>query len=268
MRVRIGLGAAALTALIASGCSATVGTTTSTDATSATTLRPGGASAATTTSLPGSASHDLTEAQLTRVLPKSAEIGAGYSVDKSDGDSGDAASDDAMAKACPELAELSSEMSDVFTVALTRGPISVGRVFTDDVGRRVVVSLSQGEGLLASEDQLDEMVRAINRCDTVEVPDAQGRGTTSIELRANPDTHYGEFGLVMTMSVTVDGPTLPRPVDMSGSMRMFQRGGVVVSITTVDGFDPTTYRAVAVDYDLAARLAQRIDGDLEDLQGG
>ena len=66
-----------------------------------------------------------------------------------------------------------------------------------------------------------------------------------------------------TTSVTA---VLRGTVESSGHVRTFQRGQITVSITTVDGYDPTTYRALPVDYDLAADLAERIDADIEELQ--
>lgn len=223
------------------------------------------------TSAPSTTSPPLATSDLEELLPGIAEIGQGYELDAAFGQGGDASSDrewdDAASDACPELEEFSTDYSGVFTVAATAEPANAARAFSDEVGRSVIVSITDGaDELLLDEDQLEELISAINSCDTIRFTNVQGIDV-AVKFQAQPDNRYGDLGLVMTMDQDLSGGLLPREIRMAGHVRMFQSGATTVAITTIDGIDPETFRKIPVDHRLAARLAARIDEDLTGLRG-
>ena len=221
----------------------------------------------TAPTVPPTTTRALTNAELKSLLPTAAEIGTGY-VAVPEGSDDDSSSDfeDAMKDACPELAKVSSEMSNMFTVAYRTEPTSVGRSFVDGAYRTVDVSIDGGGQFIPDLDTLDKLVTAYNECDTITVPDPAIGGQQDIQIQASPDDHYGDLGMVLSLKIDVHGGKLAGSVELQGHVRMFQKDDVGVSITTADGIDPSTGLIIAVDYDLAARLAQRIQTDIARLK--
>lgn len=266
----VGLVAAVMIA--AASCTTTVDTTTTgTDLTTAagptTTVGNYGSSV---TTAPPTTTPSLSAAELESLLPTAAEIGAGYSVvtmDAAATEQADEAWNKATRDACPELYEVSSDFAQLFTVAYGQTPTFVQRVYADAASRGVEVDLTDGGDFIPTEEQLDKIIAATNSCDTIRLSDEQTGSDVSMKLRANPDSHYGDLGMVMTMDIERKNPLLPRTVKTSGHVRTFQRGATTVSITTVDGIDLTTLRAVPVDYRLAAELAEELDAEIKQLQG-
>lgn len=258
--------------MAAASCTANVGTTVSGAPTSAgapTTTVPDFGAANTTA--PPTTSRRLTGAELEGLLPTVAEIGPGYVVvppQPASGNGSDDAWDKATRKACPELVKLYSNIPQVLTVALVQDPTVATRGFTDLYRREVAVDLADGENFISTKERLDDIVAATNSCDPIEVADTETGGTITMTLRASPDSHYGDFGMVMKMKVDRHGGILGNViVESTGHVRTFQRGQTTVSILTADGFDPTTFRGVPVNYLLASDLAEKLDREIEDLQG-
>jgi hypothetical protein len=273
-RVRpVGVVCAALV-FVAASCTAEVGTTTGAAGTtnggageSATTVGNYGSSV---TTAPPTTGRPLTSADLTELLPTRAEIGPGYAVvalDSASAAQSDREWDAATKKACPELYKVSSTFSQLFTVAYRASPAIAQRAFADADSRRVEVDLTEGADFIPTDSQLEKIISATNACDPIEVHDDETDGEITVTLRASPDNHYGDLGMVMTMDIELVNARLPGGVEMMGHVRTFQRGQTTVSITTVDGVDPHTGRALPVDYDLAADLAEKLDGEIQRLQG-
>jgi len=273
-RVRpLGVVGAALV-LVAASCSAKVGPTTGASGTAS-----GGTQQPTTTvgnygssvtTAPPTTSKPLSSADLTGLLPTPAEIGPGYVVvdlGSASAQQSDREWDAATKKACPELYKVSSSFSQLFTVAFGASPSYAERAFTDINGRQVEVDLTEGADFIPTESQLDKIISATNACDPIEVPDHETGGTITMTLRASPDDHYGDLGMVMIMDIEMVDALAPRGVEMEGHVRTFQRGQTTVSITTVDGVDVRTHRVLPVDYELAADLAEKLDAEIQKLQG-
>ncbi|HET8930743.1 MAG TPA: hypothetical protein VFN21_08810 [Acidimicrobiales bacterium] len=252
-------------------CTTTVDSTTgpagTTAATTGTTVGNYGSSV---TTAPPTTTRSLTAAELEELLPTAAEIGPGYSVVTMN-DAATAQADEewneATRDACPELYEVSSDFAQLFTVAYSQAPTFVQRVYADAATREVEVDLTDGADFIPTEEQLDKLIAATNSCDMIRLSDEQTGNEVSMKLRANPDSHYGDLGMVMTMDIKRTSPLLPRTVKSSGHVRTFQRGETTVSITTIDGIDLQTLRPVPVDYRLAADLAEELDGEIQRLQG-
>lgn len=271
-RVRaVGTVCAAL-AIVTASCTTRIESTTGpAAATASVTGSTVGNYGSSVTTAPPTSTRALDAADLEKLLPTAAEIGPGYVIDPSGGEDAGGASDQqwdqAMRDACPDLYELSSDFSQMFTVAYRRNPTTAGRSFLDIYERKVAVELSDGGDFVLTKDLLDRMIAAMNSCKVIRVTDADTGSEMSMEVRANPDTRFGDLGMVTKLDIEVSGPRLPRPVRLNGHVRMFQVGDTAVSITTVDGFDPKTLRTVAVDFLLPSRLAERLEGDIEDLHG-
>ncbi len=268
------LGVVCALLVVVTSCTTNVGTTSgasgTTDGGTGQTGTTVGNYGSAVTTAPPTTSKALSRADLVDLLPTPAEIGPGYAVvalDSASAAQSDQEWDAATRKACPELYEVSSTFSQLFTVAFRASPVFAERAFADANSRRVEVDLTEGADFIPTESQLDKIISATNACDPIELHDDATGGTITVTLRASPDAHYGDLGMVMSMDIEAVNALVPRGVEMEGHVRTFQRGSTTVSITTVDGVDPHTHRALPVDYDLAADLAEKLDGEILELQG-
>lgn len=228
-----------------------------------------GADAAVTTTV---ALRPVSTEDLQSLLPGADEIGPTYdvvadAVGSDDGPQNDAWNE-AFQHACEDLYRLTADAGEVITVALARAPMTVDRSFADEYLREVTVMLTTDDDLFPMRDQINALVVAINHCDIIEVPGSGGGPDTSVRLQASPDSNYGDVGMVMKMELALSGGDLPVKIRRTGHVRAFQYGAVTAVVTTVDGFEPGTARAVRVDKDLARDLAKRLNRGIRDLQDG
>lgn len=261
MKLRV--ATAATVVVFLAGCSTSVNGTSTAPST-----RPTGGSSGSATSAPpstnGTAKAKITLAKLAGILPTSAEVGPGYSLDStddSDGGISDAAFDQAMRKACPEAAELVDP-----TAGDDNDDHSTSRNFTTDDGRSVEVEFEldeSGPDPFASEQQLEDLIDAINACDTIEVQ-ADGY-TMAIDLKLAADDTYGDIGATMQMHASMSGDRLPAGLYVDADYRMFQVGNVDVTVSAVSGVDQDTLRITPPDRAIVDRLSGKAEQGIEQL---
>lgn len=218
--------------------------------------------------------------ELEALLPEPDDLGSDYQTLATGAETGTGPGDDvwdaALREACSGLYDLVGAPAEVVTVSYTDAqstslvdePVSVERLYTDDAFRLVTVFLTTDDDVFPMRDQIDALIVAINRCDVIDIPGSDEEFAMSVRLSAQPDSNYGEVGMVMTMQVDLSGARLGGRVQMTRNIRAFQYRAVTAVITTVDGFDPDTFQRVRVDKNLASDLATSLNRSIRDLQDG
>ncbi len=212
------------------------------------------------------------QAQLEGMLPDVEDIGSGYRV-VPEGEPiaaapPPAAWDEAVQEACPDLTDMTTGAAEVITVAFGRTTATAARDFSDPYFRDVGVLLTTDDDVLPIRDRRDALIGAINRCDIIRVPGSGDVPDLSVRLKANPDSNYGDVGMVMQTELTLSGGALLGEARGTGHVRAFQYGAVTAVIMTGDGVDPATGRRVRVDKALAPDLAQLLNRRIRDAQDG
>ena len=208
----------------------------------------------------------VTSKQLEAILPKAADIGAGYEVSdtKRAGESSSSTTTSSdtgtttpdpmqaeMEKQCPKAAELDF-LDDTDT---TNDDVSVE--FKNDKDQGIEVSLDPTGGPV-TEDNIDQVIEAFNDCGTLTVTDPD-MGEMTMELSAKP-TDVGDFGADITMNAKLDLFGVPVTLDFHGLI--FSVDGVTVGVTASSGLDANTMEPTPIDDedlpDLAAEMESRV----------
>lgn len=251
------LGAVAVVAACLSSCSASVGGTST-----GTSARPPAGQGTTTAPAAGNGKggSGVTLDQLAQILPTSADVGAGYSIDTTDDSGGGGPSDAdieaAMKKACPDAESLFAQSS-------TDNGTSADRTFTTDDNRTIDVSYdtsaSDPQGINTAAE-IEKLVDAINACDTVEV--TSDEFSMAMDLRARSDDTYGDRGMVLDIHAKLSGAQLPSGLFVDMRYRIFQVGDVDVAINATSGIDQDTLEVVPADSDIQDRLSHKAETDI------
>lgn len=211
------------------------------------------------------ASKAVTSADLEKLLPKAADVGGDYRVvSGTDGKSSseDAAIDDAIKQACPELADVMKAPKDSAS-----DPNTVSRDFDTEDGRSVGVELKAGLKSSSVPDRaaMKKLVDGVSKCGTVKF-DSSGISFSGT-LLMQADDSIGDFGAVLKMTWTGVSDELPKPLVIDALIRMVAVGDVGVTISAFGGVDTTTMEGIPVDADIVDRLAKDLAGSVGSLQG-
>lgn len=205
-----------------------------------------------------------TSAALAELLPTLDEIGTGYEVSDEDltddppssDDSSDDGSDptqDAIEEACPgakileDLDNTSDDNAD-----------EVSREFSTAADATVEVALDPTPDQF-DQETVDKVVEALSDCGKITTEDEDGNAI-EMEITAEKNDDYGDFGLTMTMNASFSLMGMTIPIDFKGVI--FSVDGTTVSVIATSGLDDTTFEAVDGDYDkipdLAATMEERV----------
>jgi hypothetical protein len=248
--------AAALLGLSLAACGAKGGSDASTSTTekaAATTTAPAKtttteAPTTTTTTTPAA---DVSDDDLKSLLPTADDIGAPYVVDDTPDDNTKDAGDKAIEEACPEAAEFFNMPDD---------PHDFKAKFKTDDNRSLEVDLGRNsQGI--SADKIDELVSAIDKCDTIAYDD--GGAHVTGKLTAKRDDSYGDAGIRFGFDfvITGNGQSLP----LHGLGLMFVRNGLTGGVLFTSGYDNDTGAPVAGDFERIPTYSQVIDEGLKQL---
>lgn len=249
--------ATCLLVLSLSACSTSGQNTTADPATSTTTT----ALTATTTSEPDGpgptieATPDpkkVTVADLEALLPTASEVGGTYEVEGDDGDDGDAATEQAVEKACPGIYELFDDTAN-----------AAAEVSMEDADQRgFEVRLSPTPRI--DEDTVDEQIDAINRCDTITLTDENG-SDLSMDLSARRTDDFGDLAVTFSADLSIDNDALRAPLTIRLAQRSFVVGPVSVNVNITDGLDEATLENLPGDVDLLDEYSTEMETRVTDL---
>lgn len=203
------------------------------------------------------AGPDPTRAEeLEATLPSASDLGAGWTVAEADPSDDDESDDQAFTDQCPELAAAGFDDTDDTDDAV--------RSFADDDGRQIEVQV----GPLDPSDSRDPDVMA-DAFDGCEVTFEEDGGTTTMRFTAEADERRGDGGVTAKATVTVEADSLPEPVELGLSVRLFVLDGSTgVMITGIDGYSPQTESVAPVDDAMLDDLADLMEQRVGDVVGG
>jgi hypothetical protein len=205
----------------------------------------------------------FTTAELEDILPTVDDVGPEYhlaeddSSDSSDSDSSDSSDDtmdQAMLEACPGLEVFQDMPSDDTEDELTAK-------FEDATGAGVEVSLDPSPEEL-TEDKLDQIVEALNGCDTITFTDPD-MGDVEMRLAAERDDTYGEMGAHVTMGFSFS--FMGTALDFSLEGNVYLSRGLGVSVMVSSGLDDSTFETVPPPTELLPKLAAEMERRVADL---
>ncbi len=193
-----------------------------------------------------SSGGDVSIEDLEALLPEADEIRAGYTVQQPDDDDDDDENpaDAAIQDACPDAADFFDDQGDDDPKA--------EREFADAMDRSISVGLDPTPRNLGA-DVLDEVIDVVNGCGTITYD--QDGFDVSADISAERDDTYGDRGVVMSMSITMEHPQLPAPLQLDMMSHIFVMGSVSVNVEATDGVDDDAMQAVDGDFDLIPELA-------------
>lgn len=186
-------------------------------------------------------------------MPTATDLGEGWSavdVDDSDDDPGPAFEDQ-----CPELARLGGDETE-------EDGTEIEAAFEHTDGRSIDISLNP-EAREVTDEEVDELVDAVNGCGEVTFTDDAGFETTAT-LNAETTGAYGDQGVRLSLAAEISGPGIPQPVSLNIAGHAYRRGNVGVEVRVTDGVDDGL-QVTPSDLDQLDSLAARIDTDLEEL---
>lgn len=207
--------------------------------------------------------REVTVADLETILPTAREVGGSYDIDDSGGDndsSSDPASDAAFETACPGA-------SDLFESDVDDDEESAEVSMQDGDNRVFEVTLDPVPDPVFDEDSIDQLVDAINGCDTVIFTDDDGWDFT-IDLEVERDDAFGDVGVLMSMEVTLDRSELDAPLEIGYTLRSFLVDTVTVSVSASDGIDDVTYETIPRDDTIVEEYAEVMETRVIDLLAG
>ncbi|MCB0978216.1 MAG: hypothetical protein KDB02_12230 [Acidimicrobiales bacterium] len=239
------------------GCSAEGSDSADSTTTTAAASNPKGDATTTTeatdsTTEPTQTTEATGSGDLESLLPTAADLPAGYEqTPNSPNDDGDEDVDKEIEKACPDAAMLDKVLDND-----DHEDEAVKRSFAADGGKGIEVELRP-----ANDDDVDvdEVVSALNKCDTINTTFGQTPATMDISAEA---LDVGEEGIRMDIAVAFEDEGTEYHMDMTGFM--FRRDGVAAQVSVTSGFDPSTGAKVASDADAAEDLARSIDQAIQD----
>lgn len=250
-------------ALLLAGCGASGGddiaeATTTTTADSTTTTAGDRSDDTTTSTEAGSSDGQIDREALDALMPEASDIGADYhsNSDVEEGYDEPDDTDNAVADACPGAAKFMDTAVDKTKAA---------RLFETEDGRNVEVTLDPTPSANFDEGAFDDVIDAINACDTIEL--AQNGVEMKLDLAAERDDSYGDRGVVMQMHAVMTHASFPAPIELSFRVRSYIIGSVSVSTSVNDGLNEDTLEAVPGDFDFVDQLAADLEPKVADLVG-
>lgn len=199
----------------------------------------------------------LTAEQLEAIMPTADDIGNGYAPKAPEAEDDDVVSDAAMEEACPEATELAAQLgTDEESTNV------VEREFETEDGRQIQIALNPEAEELA-DDELSDLIAAVNDCEPVKHSDEDADTTFTFEM--SEDDQWGDQGFEMTFDVRVESEQLPQPLDLELHGVGYRLGTVGVTVFATDGVDETTFAAVPADVELASELAADLEPEIEAL---
>ncbi|CAN5911912.1 hypothetical protein BH23ACT2_BH23ACT2_18760 [soil metagenome] len=203
----------------------------------------------------GDPERTITAAELEDVAPTAADLGDGWATgDTDESDSEDDAPD--FEDECPELARLAGADDDE-----DQGS-EFEAAFEHTDGRLIEITLDP-DAREATDEEIDELVEAINACGEVTFTDDDGFETVAT-LSAETTGAYGDQGVRLSLAAEVSGPGLAQPVSVNIDAHLYRRGTVGVEVRATDGVGDDL-EVTPSDLDQLDSLAARIDANLEDL---
>ncbi len=192
---------------------------------------------------PGITLDDLDVALLTQ-----ADVGAGFVPDTPGDDESSVPGDDRLdgSDDCDE-ALATFEDADAFDQ-------STSVAFSSDGGEGPGV---ENEITLpsAGSPTVGDMRDAMGQCETIAFDDPGVSGEMTIDTDEIDGLGDGAFSV--TMNVSADSPIMPFEVEVYGVV--WERDGIVATVTGSGGFDTTTFSAPSVDHDWVNGLAAVVD---------
>ena len=212
--------------------------------------------ATTTTADKGSSGDGPSQAELEALLPDATAIGDGWTKDKEDSSSStdSSESDKQLEEKCPELAKV---LPDDNTDSEVRAS------YTGPQDRTLELSLNT-ESTPLTKDNVTKITDALNACGKISDTDADGY-TTAMTFKAVENDAFGDVGLTMNAEVTISGKDMPKPITVSFTGHVWQRGPVQAFATGMSGIDFTTSETKPFDAAVLAQIAHRLDDDVAKL---
>jgi hypothetical protein len=202
----------------------------------------------------GSSERTLSRAEVETVMPTATDLGEGWTpgdVDESGEDAGPAFEDQ-----CPELARLGGTLTE------DDDGTDIEAAFEHTDARQIEITLNP-DAREVSDEEVDELVEAVNACGELTFTDDAGFETTAA-LTAEPTGAYGDQGVRLSVAAEISGAGLPQPVALNIDAHTYRRGNVGVEVLVTDGITEDL-QVTPSDIDQLDSLAARIDTDLEEL---
>jgi hypothetical protein len=194
----------------------------------------------------------MTLADLEPALLTEADVPSGFTIDE--GDDGDFDSDttDASDECLAALATIEESGEE-------RDQISVK--FSNDVDGLIQEDLSLAEPELPS---LADTRAAFDQCDTVGVS-IEG-ATAEFQFETSDVEGIGDVAMGLTVGMDMQAEGIPLSFDMHGVL--WERDGVLASVSGFGGFDPSTLEGVSMPASQIEDLARTADQRLADALAG
>lgn len=189
--------------------------------------------------------------ELESVLPTPGEIGDGWEL-ATDPDAPEPGERSDLARRCPALADIE---------AVNGGTGTVTREYRHPDGRHIEISLDPASPVY-TDDEVDEIVGAIDACDEVVIAHPDGSETT-VGFESRPTDAYGDQGIRLSVTSVRTGADHDG-VEIRTEGHAYRRAGVGVGVRTTDGTDGAGGR-VPSDPDQLDSLAAQLDASLEEL---
>jgi hypothetical protein len=201
-----------------------------------------------------------TREQLEALLPTAEEVGSEYELDESSADGDDDDGDDEdeddeidrqFEEACPGIADL-----DFLDSGSGADDDAASATFTTEDDREVEVNLDPLLDEL-NEDNVDALVDALADCTDIEVTDEDGF-TLAIDIRAERDDTFGDFGLRMDFEATVTAMGFEIPLTFAGQAFSVDGIGVTISATSgiIEDDEAMELTPVPFDEDVLASVSE------------
>lgn len=213
-----------------------------------------------TTTTAGGSGGDVTTEDLDALMPETGDIGPDYEMTADvEEDDEPSESDAALEEQCPGAAQFMSPDDAASDAAY--------RLFETSDDREIEIKIDPTPNPNFEEGRIDEVIDAVNSCDTIEVE--QDGFTMTLDIEATADDTYGDRGVVISMRATMNHEELLAPLELGFSARAFVVGSVSVSLSSSDGIDGQTADEVHVvpgDHDLLADIAAALEPAVADIQ--